>query len=310
MIVFMVILCAGISIGMVFGFFSSLKKYRIFSDTPESKIRSAAQGYNILCGYPRRLNLEPLISPLTKTPCCWYEYSISVDKKTKDRNEKVVIESETSQSPFCIDDGTGVCITIPSDATITVAKSKKWKERSVEPISTGKSRHISNIQHSLTEIIIGKRKYYYEEKIITSEDKLHVAGFFETMGEPSESTNKRVPNSNEGYKQLKDKSESITKFKNKTKFIAKFIELSEIMLSVSDSSTEDWETQIEYLTKKNKLLHFIGPKAKDSRPFVITTMSLEKTRKKLLFNSIVLFVFALVFGISGIMIVLNHDSFK
>ncbi|MFT5889227.1 MAG: hypothetical protein ACI9BO_002053 [Zhongshania sp.] len=49
---------------------------RIIEDAPMSKIRSAHQGYVELMGFTQLGTEEPLLSPLSQTPCLWYRYKI------------------------------------------------------------------------------------------------------------------------------------------------------------------------------------------------------------------------------------------
>lgn len=260
----MLILLIVAVIGFVYGFFYYLKQYRIFSDTPESKIRSAPQGYNILCGKPSRLNMELLESPLTKTPCCWYSYQISIDKTTRDGGkERETIQEGKSRKAICIEDDTGICVLEDTyHAEIEPAISNSWNERSKKPIDTGHEHSkIAKAIHSfLTEPLIGNRKYYYLEQIITPDDRLHVAGFFKTS------------------------------------------EKSEVTESIG---YEDYVTFCHHLSDLGKDIHTIGKKPKDSRPYVITTLSLKKTQRKILWNALVFLGLAAIFGCVTIYVVMQ-----
>ncbi|MBA1332790.1 hypothetical protein QQ73_17505, partial [Candidatus Endoriftia persephone str. Guaymas] len=56
--------------------FRNLSRARIIEDTPTSLIRSAHQGYVELNGTAATMQGEPILTPLTHVPCCWYRYRI------------------------------------------------------------------------------------------------------------------------------------------------------------------------------------------------------------------------------------------
>jgi hypothetical protein len=51
-------------------------RYRIMQDMPTALLRPAAQGYNEFKGKASLLPGEPIIAPLTKLSCIWYEYTV------------------------------------------------------------------------------------------------------------------------------------------------------------------------------------------------------------------------------------------
>ncbi len=66
---------------------STLRRRRAITDTPTSRIASAAQGYVELLGAGRPLDYPPLLSHLTHLPCLWYRYQ--VEEKKGDKWQKV-----------------------------------------------------------------------------------------------------------------------------------------------------------------------------------------------------------------------------
>ncbi|HET7395548.1 MAG TPA: hypothetical protein VFK12_03845, partial [Gammaproteobacteria bacterium] len=57
------------------GFLLFLRRLRFVEETPQSLIRSAAQGYVELQGACRLMPGAPIIAPLTRQPCVWWSYS-------------------------------------------------------------------------------------------------------------------------------------------------------------------------------------------------------------------------------------------
>jgi len=112
-------LIAGIS---VFAWASAYRRARAITDTPTSKIASAAQGYVELRGLGKPLG-APLISPLKFLPCIWFRFLVEV-KNSKDN--WTTESSGESDASFIIDDGTGQCLVDPEHAEITISEKASW----------------------------------------------------------------------------------------------------------------------------------------------------------------------------------------
>lgn len=173
-----------ISVCSSYGFFVLLKKYRIFTDTPKSKIQSAPQGYNILHGKPTLFNQELVKSPLTKRKCCWYSYRISIEEKdSKGETFHKVIETGKADDFIGVTDKTGSCVVLNiSQAEMVVKNCKEWSKHSKYPISTGQPLKKSIFDSVLGISLRRTRKYYYDEIMITPKDHIYIAGFFKTQG--------------------------------------------------------------------------------------------------------------------------------
>ncbi len=127
------------------------RRLRYISDTPTSRVVSAAQGYVELLGRADYLPGAKLLSKLTQLPCNWYRYSI--DKKTRDEKWSHV-ESGESDDPFLIKDETGHCVIDPEGAEIITSRKQVWT-------SGG---------------------YRYTEWLLLPQDKLYAIGEFATLG--------------------------------------------------------------------------------------------------------------------------------
>lgn len=102
---------------------SALRRRRAVSDTPTSRIASAAQGYAELNGRGRPLDGAPLVSHLSGLPCLWYRYR--VEQRTDD-NKWRTIDSGESQSSFILDDGSGRCVVDVEQAEILTRHKETW----------------------------------------------------------------------------------------------------------------------------------------------------------------------------------------
>ena len=98
----------------LFAWLFALRRSRTISDTPTSKIASAAQGYVELLGRGAAHGNSQILSPYTQLPCLWYRYFVY----RREDNKWVYDHSLESNQFFEIDDGTGRCIVDPEGAEI------------------------------------------------------------------------------------------------------------------------------------------------------------------------------------------------
>lgn len=104
---------------------STMRRRRAITDTPTSRIASAAQGYVELIGDGKPLDHPPLLSHLTRLPCLWYRYH--VEEKTDNDKWKTVEQGE-SEVPFILDDGSGRCVVDIEGAEILTKHKETWTE--------------------------------------------------------------------------------------------------------------------------------------------------------------------------------------
>lgn len=102
---------------------STLKRRRAITDTPTSRIASAAQGYVELLGGGKPLDHPPLLSHLTALPCLWYRYEV---QERKDNDKWETIDRGESDVPFIIDDGSGRCVVDVEGAEIITRHKETW----------------------------------------------------------------------------------------------------------------------------------------------------------------------------------------
>lgn len=106
------------------GWIAAYSRYRRIQDLPASKIASAPQGYVELLGRAALLAGEPILSPVTGLPCCWFRYLIqSKDSEGKWHDE----DSGTSNAQFLLVDGTGECVISPEGAEVVSRRKESWQ---------------------------------------------------------------------------------------------------------------------------------------------------------------------------------------
>lgn len=104
---------------------STLRRRRIITDTPTSRIASAAQGYVELLGRGKPLDYPPLLSQLRQFPCLWYRYL--VEERT-DGNKWHTVSKGESEIAFILDDGSSRCLIDVEGAEILTKHKSTWSE--------------------------------------------------------------------------------------------------------------------------------------------------------------------------------------
>lgn len=160
-------------------------RYRMMQDMPTALLRSAAQGYNEFKGKASLLPGEPIIAPLTKLSCVWYEYTVEEKQshhvRGRSRTSWRVYETGVSDGVFALLGETGKAIVDPDDAEVVHSISDSWYGSTPYPSAGPRG-------FSSTSVPFGKR-YRYSEKRIHEDDFLYVLGHFSTFREielPSE----------------------------------------------------------------------------------------------------------------------------
>ncbi|GHU17763.1 hypothetical protein FACS189475_02110 [Betaproteobacteria bacterium] len=106
----------------LFAWMSTMRRRRAITDTPTSRIASAAQGYVELFGVGLPIDDPPLFSRKTRQPCLWYRYQ----KEEKTDKDWAMVESQESEVSFIIDDGSGRCVIDVEGAEILSRHKETW----------------------------------------------------------------------------------------------------------------------------------------------------------------------------------------
>jgi len=162
---------AGLTLLCLFLGFRYLIRARIIAHTPTARLRSAAQGFNEIEGTGRALNGEPLRSPLTFTPCLWFDVLIERRESSGKNRRWVTAERHRSDQLFLVDDGTGEAFVDPDHARVIEHEKKRWKARGLRP---GGSR---GPFHGF-----GDDYYRYTQRLVLPDQPLYVLGWLETRG--------------------------------------------------------------------------------------------------------------------------------
>lgn len=101
----------------------SLRTKRAILDAPTSKVNSAAQGYVELHGKAEYVPGCTLKTPLTSSPCVWYQYSIV---ERAGRKNSRTLEGQEYGTPFLLRDETGDCLVDPNEALVICDTCDQW----------------------------------------------------------------------------------------------------------------------------------------------------------------------------------------
>jgi E3 ubiquitin ligase len=107
-------------------FFHRWHESRLFEDTPQSRVRSAAQGYVKLTGIARALPGTPMRAPLSDRACVWWSFSVEERVSTFGRSRWQRTDGGTSDTPFLLADADSQCLINPLEAEIEPSENNVW----------------------------------------------------------------------------------------------------------------------------------------------------------------------------------------
>lgn len=150
------------------GIFWLRRAYWILN-TPTARIASAPQGYVEIEGEAQLEPDLPLVSPLTATPCVWFE--VQVDRRdSEDGKGWQRVYQETSDALILVRDATGSCYLDPDHATVITTTRRVWYGDTERPVVHGMA---------FTNRLTGS--YRYTERLLTSGEAVYALGWFKTI---------------------------------------------------------------------------------------------------------------------------------
>jgi hypothetical protein len=116
---------SAITVLAFFAWVMSMRRGLAITDTPTSRIASAAQGYVELIGSAVAHPTTPLLSKLTGLPCCWYRFEIM---RRTSNNKWEHVDSGVSTESFLLDDGSAQCVVDPEFAEVIPKRKDTWMQ--------------------------------------------------------------------------------------------------------------------------------------------------------------------------------------
>lgn len=260
--------------------FWQLRRARLIEDTPTSKVRSAAQGYVEFYGLARLLPGPAIVSPLTGTRCCWWQYTVEEQQQDDSGRSRGwrVIERATSDELFLLVDETGECIIDPLGASVTPSLSRRWYGKNPRPGPVPKS-----------SVWFGSGQYRYRERLIGFGDSLYAIGSFRTQGVAHE------------FRESDEVRELLAEWKrNRRELMARFdrdrdgqIDAEEWEQARRAALAEVREAQVERSADPD--LHVLS-RPTDGRPFLLSTAPQAQLAQRCRVTASGLLLLALLLG--------------
>jgi hypothetical protein len=119
---------AALALLALWRFLVRLQRDRLVADTPEVRIRSAAQGYVKVRGRTQPAGPAPTAAPLSARPCVWWSYEIAHEERDSRGNRRWhTTDSGSCVEPFALVDEDDVrCLVGPVKAEITPTVRDVW----------------------------------------------------------------------------------------------------------------------------------------------------------------------------------------
>jgi hypothetical protein len=176
---FLVACLAGAAVYSFWYCFVSWRKNRVVGDTPTSRVRSAAQGYVEFTGHGLMLPDTQNKGPLSGIPCTWWSYKIEERSSSGRSRSWSTIQSDTSATPFVLDDGTGQCLIDPRGAEVFPSANDVWYGSSEWP-----DAYSPNGEGVLGWLsgTFANDKYRYTEHRLLSHEQVYAIGSFRSLG--------------------------------------------------------------------------------------------------------------------------------
>jgi hypothetical protein len=115
---------AGVSFGL-YSFFRRWQQQRLLQDTPQARIRSAAQGFVKLSGRAKPLSGKSLRAPLSGRSCVWWKYTVRTRAWGPATNWRIG-DWGTSDEPFLLSDDAEHCLVDPQGADVEPSDRRVW----------------------------------------------------------------------------------------------------------------------------------------------------------------------------------------
>jgi hypothetical protein len=126
--VLLAVAAAAVALFSLWRFLVRLRRERVVADTPEVRIRSAAQGYVKVQGCTQPAGQAATAAPLSGLPCVWWSYEIAHEERDSKGNRRwQTTDRRSSVEPFAlVDEDAARCLIGPVKAEITPTVQHVW----------------------------------------------------------------------------------------------------------------------------------------------------------------------------------------
>ena len=180
--------------GLFFFFkgFSDLRKKRLIEDTPRSTIRAMAPGEVDVTGHA--MDWQALTGPFSQKPCVYYEYSVEEQRTRtvgtgKDEHTETYWETikaeNTSDKPFFVDDGTGLCLVNPKGAEMVLVGDYEINPGIFSDIPPHVSAFLKTRGVDCYGLFGFEKPLRFTERMLAVGQPLYILGTCQTLALPS-----------------------------------------------------------------------------------------------------------------------------
>ena len=172
--------------------FGTFKKLQFIRNTPTSKIRSMAKGDIEISGKAKKLD-GYLETPITKQKCLYYNYIVEEYQSNGKRSSWKTIDSGGGRAKFIVDDGTGISVVDPENATVDIPEKTQIKV-------SGGDKPPKNVQNFIEEnedvkegsneiLTLADNRRRFKETYIEPNEELYIFGYSDNLVIDGESYN-------------------------------------------------------------------------------------------------------------------------
>jgi len=128
---------AAVALLSLWRFLVRMRRDRLVADTPEVRVRSAAQGYVKVRGRTQPAGPQATTAPLSGMPCVWWSYDIAHEEHDSKGNRRwQTTDSRSSVETFAlVDDDESRCLIGPVQAEVTPTVRNVWYGATSWPMS-------------------------------------------------------------------------------------------------------------------------------------------------------------------------------
>lgn len=170
-------------IGLAWGLYNKVKAGRV-ADAPLVPTAQAAQGQGAgpkgqISAQGRVVCQQPLVSPVTGTPCLYYSIKTTAHWKVGNENKEKILDEQKVAAQFAIDDGSGA-VWVDARKGGDFDTQTKDQEQSTGLLGgiTGQDLHFGNYRVSTGMLSLGT-KYRVREEVMPVSANLYACGKFE-----------------------------------------------------------------------------------------------------------------------------------
>lgn len=152
-------MAAALALLALWRFLVRVRRDRLVADTPQARIRSAAQGYVKVTGRTQPAGPEPTGAPLSSRPCVWWSYQIAHEERDSKGNRRWETTDQGSSVELftLVDDDEASCLVGPVQAEVTPTVHNVWYGATSRP--SGPPPESSSLLHQgswrYTERLLG-----------------------------------------------------------------------------------------------------------------------------------------------------------